>query len=413
MSHTISAHIRQCETMIDNLWQGNIYQKSLDYLLRFLLRVWLAPNRDKSNKERSAKYAISKQKLKEERVARKGERLTPSHWRHSMRTILDQLADCEGKLGHGWEEEVGPPENSAARRHAILLSDMAKLAQKRPNPVWNKQPFLPLGQSQPEAEQEGDDNDDDDHGQDDIERLIGEEKVEYAQRALDGCAFLQPPDPESMDTSTTSSSLLHSTPPAPSQPALSVVKPKEPSRKKLKSLQALLRILLESPSRIEAYTIEQVQESAFKDHDFTTAELEVVKLLVNQLRPFMPRRWKTEDGESYRSHTPHVVLRSPIVVLANAVLRVTGHNDFARRIAPHVSTGDIHSLHLGAMQLFETLCSGEKDFFDVKDINGNPLTNVANVTSPKSNKDAVFGAFFNIPRINEICTAHGIRFTNR
>ncbi|KAF9345298.1 hypothetical protein BGX34_004872, partial [Mortierella sp. NVP85] len=415
MTHTINAHIKQCATMIENLWQGNIYSKSLDYLLRFLLRLWLAPDRERKNKERAAKYAQSKQTLKEKRSVKKSDRLTPSHWRHSMRKLLDQLADCESKLCENWEGEETHSQIPAARRHSILLSNLVKLANKRPKQgTWDKQPILPLGQPPTETEHEQD-GDDDDDGQDDVEWLLVEEDAQYIQLNLDGQASLSLQQSTPMDTDMTQSSSSSHPPPAtaPPQSAPLTDKPKEPSRKQLKRLQALLRILLESPSLIQEYTLEQVQEAAFKDHDFSPSELGVVRTLANKLRPFIPRRWRAEDGNGYRAHTPHIALRSPIVVLANAVLRVTGHSDFARRIAPHVSVGDTHSLHLGAMQIFETLCSAKENHFDLNDINGVPLTNVSNVTTPKANKDAVFRAFFDIARINQICGAHGIRFSNR
>ncbi|KAF9934623.1 hypothetical protein BGZ65_003661, partial [Modicella reniformis] len=421
MTHTINAHTRQCATMLHNLWHGSIYSKSLDYLLRFLLRIWLAPLREQSNKDRAAKHAQSKQDIEKERSAKRADRLTPSHWRHSMRKLLDQLADCENKLSQGGEGEgEGHSQEPTACRRAMLLSALVELDRKRPEQgIWDRQPFSTLGQPPLETELESEielepDDDDDRDGQADLEKLLNMEQEQSAQVMLDDQASLPRSGPalmdEDMTTPSHSTSPSRSSPNAPSQPPPSGDKPKEPNRKHLRSLQALLRILLESPSPVEQYTLQQVQEAAFEDHDFTAAELSVVKTLANLLRPFTPRRWRTDGEDSYRSHTPHVALRSPLVILANAVSRATGHVGFTRRIAPHVSTGDVHALHLGAMQLFETLCSAGENHFDVNDMYGNSLTNVGNVTSPKGNKDAVF---FDIPKISQICQAHGTRFINR
>src|SRR5690349_13139772 len=52
LSSTTSEAIRELATSMKNLWEGNICQKLLDYLLRFLLRIFLAPEREKRNKER-------------------------------------------------------------------------------------------------------------------------------------------------------------------------------------------------------------------------------------------------------------------------------------------------------------------------------------------------------------------------
>ncbi|KAF9981196.1 hypothetical protein BGZ65_004214 [Modicella reniformis] len=235
----------------------------------------------------------------------------------------------------------------------MLLSALAELDRKRPEQgIWDRQPFPTLGQSPPETELDGEDKDD----QADLEKLLDNEQEQSAQEILEDQTSLPRSDPMLVNKNTTT----------PSHVPFTFV-----------SLCSVYVI-------IEKYTLQQVQEAAFEDHDFT-AELNVVKILANLLQPFTPRRWKTNDGAMSSS----------------------------RRIAPHVSTGDVHALQLGAMQLFEALCSADENHFDVNDIYGNPLTNVYNVTSPKGNKDAVFAAFFDVPKINQICQAHGTRFLNR
>jgi hypothetical protein len=385
--------------MLQNLWSGAVYAKSVDYLLRFLLRCWLAPNREQTNKERARKFTETKKAIAQERCAKKAGRLAPSHWRHCVKRILDGLADCEIRLNQDCEGEA--PQESVVRRQATLLHALKVLDIKRPTPdTCDQQPPLSMD-CLVEAGLELDDDDDDD-GQWEIERLMSIVEEENSQDALDDQGSPPSYGPTSQETNTSPTSLQ----PAPTTQ-------KEPDRRHLRALQTLLKILIESPSPNQQYTFQQVESTAFKDHKFTDAELEVVRNLANSLRPFTPRRWRSDGEEGYRAHTPHVALRSPIVILANAVCRATGHSDFARRIAPHVSTGDVHALHLGPAQLFETLCSAEEDHFDVKDIYGNILTNVGNVTSPKGNMDAIFNAFFNVPRIREICRAHGTHFVNR
>ena len=46
MSTTNNEHVRLLSTAVSNLWTGAIYKKSLDYLLRILLRLQLAPERE-------------------------------------------------------------------------------------------------------------------------------------------------------------------------------------------------------------------------------------------------------------------------------------------------------------------------------------------------------------------------------
>ncbi|KAF9943632.1 hypothetical protein BGZ72_003636, partial [Mortierella alpina] len=60
MSFTTNAHIRQFATNVDNLWTGSLKNKLLDYLLRVVLRVRLAPVRESKNKSRVLELAARK-----------------------------------------------------------------------------------------------------------------------------------------------------------------------------------------------------------------------------------------------------------------------------------------------------------------------------------------------------------------
>ena len=68
MSFTTNAHIRQFATNVDNLWTGSLKTKLLDYLLRVVLRVKLAPTREKKNKARIIELAARKK----EEIQKKG-----------------------------------------------------------------------------------------------------------------------------------------------------------------------------------------------------------------------------------------------------------------------------------------------------------------------------------------------------
>ncbi|KAK3821279.1 MAG: hypothetical protein J3Q66DRAFT_149770 [Benniella sp.] len=58
-------------------------------------------------------------------------------------------------------------------------------------------------------------------------------------------------------------------------------------------------------------------------------------------------------------------------------------------------------------------CSSQPGRFDVRDAEGSPLTNVHNVTRYPANKEAIFGAFFDMRRIKAVCKDHGLVFNNR
>ncbi|KAG0300014.1 hypothetical protein BGZ98_009562 [Dissophora globulifera] len=57
LCHTISTHLKQFATGVANLWEGAIYYKSLGYLLRILLRLHLAPERERRQRERTQSKA--------------------------------------------------------------------------------------------------------------------------------------------------------------------------------------------------------------------------------------------------------------------------------------------------------------------------------------------------------------------
>jgi hypothetical protein len=193
--------------MLENLWQGNIYSKSLDYLLRFLLRIWLAPVREQSNNERAAKYAQSKQTIKEKRSAKKSDHLTPSHWRHSMRKLLDQLADCESELCQNWEGGEAHSQNPVARRHGMLLCNLVKPANKRSKQgTWHKQPSAEtehdrMAMMMTMVRKTWSD------------WLLVEEDAQYLQLTLDGQASVSLQQSTPMDTSMTQSSSSSHPPP--------------------------------------------------------------------------------------------------------------------------------------------------------------------------------------------------------
>ncbi|KAF9995520.1 hypothetical protein BGZ65_008840, partial [Modicella reniformis] len=163
---------------------------------------------------------------------------------------------------------------------------------------------------------------------------------------------------------------------------------KEPSRARLRSLQAVLKLLIESPSLQHSVDRTWVKKTAFNGDDFTVNEIKVVVRLANALRPYAPKRWQSRDdndGSSFRDHTAHVTLRAPIVLIANAVLRATGYSHFARRVSPQPAVSSVHALHLGAQGMYEVLCAADPGHYDIVDAAGNPLTSMPNVTLPRAN----------------------------
>ncbi|KAF9951037.1 hypothetical protein BGZ65_006228 [Modicella reniformis] len=188
---------------------------------------------------------------------------------------------------------------------------------------------------------------------------------------------------------------------------------KEPSRSRLKALQAVLRMLLESPTINRKITKDYVKRSGFIGNDFSENECQVVADIANALRPYVPKRRASASGSKTQDPIAHVALRAPLVIIANTILRATGYSEFTRRMTPQSSAASVHALPLGAVGMYETFCSSEPRQFDVHDINGLPLTAYRNITSVPENKRAVFAAFFDLHKIDTICRKHGLKFADR
>lgn len=220
-----------------------------------------------------------------------------------------------------------------------------------------------------------------------------------------GCEPMLPDEPDT-------SSLCGESSASTSDKKASKAAKKEPDRHTLRRLQALIKVLLESPSTKAQFDLDHVKQSVFKGCSFSEEELKVALKLINFLRPFVPRRWKSAKDKDYRQHTPHVTLRAPLAIISNAVLRLLGRDNFTRRIAPHVAAGDLHGLQLGAAQVFDALCSSTAGHYDVVGIHGD-ISNFQDVTSPRENKGMVFQGFFNMGRVESICREHGFQFGQR
>ncbi|KAG0346079.1 hypothetical protein BG004_002468 [Podila humilis] len=352
MSQTAQAHIRQASVMIDNLWHGSIYNKSVDYLLRFLLRAWLAPKRETATKERSATYAADKLELANKRLKRRTGRLSPSHWRYAMRRLCDQLADCTERASTAVQGE-----QSAIRRRRSVLRDMVSLSKKDSGQgLWDRTPVM--------------------HLEIPLEASLEDEDFSFIEEEDEPIDVLDAVEQECMEANGDRVILNHSVPSTATVPRTlnetseSLPAVTEPSRKRLKSVQTLLKVLVESPSQLQQYSLNDVKDAAYKDHCFADTELEVVRDFANKFRPYLPRRWLNEKS-------------------------------------------DTHALHLGPQQLFETLCAPSPGHFDIEGADGTSLTSIADVTALKANKMTIFNSFFDLDKVESLCWQPGLQFNNR
>ncbi|KAF9079701.1 hypothetical protein BGX27_006066, partial [Mortierella sp. AM989] len=207
LSNTITEHIREFATATSNLWNGAIYKKSLDYLLRVLLRVHLAPNRELANRERS--NAIARRKQDRPKTTGK---MTLGLWRSKVRILCDEL----DKVLHS--NSSSPKEK---RIHAIAAR-LSELQVQKPEVVDARLPSL-------EAQLES------------IASTVIDESQLLQDEYLDEDAL----DGQDEDVLDEEDDILDVED-----------KVKEPSRARLRSLQAVLKTLLESPFIIKPIDVD-------------------------------------------------------------------------------------------------------------------------------------------------------------
>jgi hypothetical protein len=183
-------------------------------------------------------------------------------------------------------------------------------------------------------------------------------------------------------------------------------------RSRLKALQAVARMLLESNDLQEPVNGGWVKKSGHIGNDFTPDECHTVAHIINALKPYVPPRRPRTTGTGTEKSIAHVCLRAPLVILANCVLRACGYPAFCRSIAPSVAVGGVYALPLSATSIYEIFGSRSANF-DIRDSQNQILTDAKKAVTPKENKRAVFASLFDITRIEDECQRHGLHFAQR
>lgn len=119
LSGTLCELRTEMATNMSNLWEGSLYDTSLDYLLRFLLRFHLAPKREAKYYQRLRDEASKK--ADQTMIAKAQQRLTHKSW-------IDNVARTENDLGRELRREI-----PKTKHIHYLLSNLERLASKEPN----------------------------------------------------------------------------------------------------------------------------------------------------------------------------------------------------------------------------------------------------------------------------------------
>ncbi|KAF9572841.1 hypothetical protein EC968_009406 [Mortierella alpina] len=423
LSATLLEAIREFTTAINNLWEGSIYKKLLDYILRVLLRLHLAPIREQKTRDLRKKKALEKQRtIEKRRAVEEGSRAHHKQWFRKKIDLLDQLSDVVESateevvrrrvpmlLSLLQEHQRLEPERREQSRLPSIEEGLKSAADSQnkdvipPVLVDHEQATQPGPTPSLEAEQGAAEDGEYDSDDEDKDSVFGDET---------GATILESRGDSEITPGTQALSSLRDTTRNEYYSASDRNVVKEPTRARLKSLQAVLSTLLETSNEDETLDRQLVKRRAYRGSNFTDAECDVVVQLARLLRPYVPKRRPSKDGSKTQAAIAHVALRAPLILIANAVLRITGYAEFTRRLSPQVSVGAHHALAMGAVGLYEVLC-GSNGAFMVKDRHGDPITNRAQITADPENKNAVFGAFFDRTRVDKICKDHGLEFRHR
>jgi hypothetical protein len=178
LSRTLLESMTQLTTNTKEIWNGVIYKKLLDHLLRIVLRIHLAPRREERIQERAKAWTLSRQHGLE---AGKTSKLKLGQWRRRVLDLSDELASY-----------VSEDPSRHQVRVDVVLDKLRTLEKIRPTPVQTGFDSIKVqhsklvegtrttNQLQPAAlgpitgslEDEEDDDDDDDD--DDEDRQEGE-----------------------------------------------------------------------------------------------------------------------------------------------------------------------------------------------------------------------------------------------
>ncbi|KAG0215988.1 hypothetical protein BGX31_000711 [Mortierella sp. GBA43] len=136
LGQTINTHIRECSVSIGNQWNGAIYTKSLDYLLRILLRINLAPNREKKIQDLTKNAAKAKKDRVDSKRQANANNMSRKLLRSRSKDLCDELCDVL---------QIAAPTDRTNRRIRAITTQLMTIQAQMPAPsVFNGQPFLEL-----------------------------------------------------------------------------------------------------------------------------------------------------------------------------------------------------------------------------------------------------------------------------
>ncbi|KAK3829687.1 MAG: hypothetical protein J3R72DRAFT_262861 [Linnemannia gamsii] len=288
LSNLVCEIRQEMATNIENLWKGSAYNRALDYFLRFSLRFRLAGQRE--NKYYTARCAAADNKTLDQKDKPK-----PPYTRKAWKDDVERSQDIFGKE---LRQSQGGTMDEERYRH--LMSFQYRHAESEPG----RPP----------------------------ENLTFQDRLTRSQASLETTGILAPHEDLDEEDDRAEQEKEQIERKSPSDTPESV---KEPSRAHLKSIQAVARMLLESPSIQGVLSVDYVRKCFHQPELASDEECAAIIDTVNALQDYVPKRQlKTSGGTD--PPVQHVATMIGLILIANQVVRIGGYSDFAMRIAPRL-----------------------------------------------------------------------------
>ncbi|KAF7728994.1 hypothetical protein EC973_005025 [Apophysomyces ossiformis] len=349
---TVSSEVvSQYGTNFKNMWSGNLFTVLLNHVLRILLRLHLSPGREHKYVDMVAKKAeekLEKQSLTKKCTSeKKNLRDVVRREKHKISKLRKKLqSEKDTNIKKKLERKISTSEGRL--KYFLVKGTKTEMAYSGED---SRLELLLSHLPQHEAlEMIMEDSDDEDSGSNgDMQNL---NKGQMSKQP-DKKKRKRNPDTYSDD--------------------------KETSRRKQRSIQAVLRklLLVDMKGTLTA----DVVNSNWDGEDLTTKEMDTVLLIYRNLHSFVP----------VAGNKAPIASQIPFVLLANAILRATGYDKFTRSVCPYVRPSQIHAIALDSCAIYQLF--GKRQALGYK--------------------RAVFGSLFDLDAVDRICEQHGLQFRER
>ncbi|KAF7732598.1 hypothetical protein EC973_003345 [Apophysomyces ossiformis] len=335
--------LRALYTAANNLYSGSLYPRSLTSVIRLLLRVNLAPRR-MSKYMQLVKKKAEKKKYRQEQ-------------RRDSRSIVQRQRNRSY-----WTKELkkayvnGRPDNVVKAIQRKIADNLPRRDRTATQKKSNEEEI---------KSQKADD--------------------EYEAFRLDQAEDDLVNDSEDdEDTAATTSSQA-------------TITSKETSARTIRTLVAIVRMLVESPVIKRTISAKDVADAVHTGTILTITEQQVAAKVANFLKPYTPRRNEPDEPPA-----KHILTVLPIAVLSNVVSTILGMQDRVNKLT--IETSNKWALPVKADGIYKIMV----DAFDIPTNRQGEF--ITSGLQARTEKETVFEAFFQMDKIHPMMNRRHLFF---